>query len=221
MISLLFDIDGTLLDTKGAGVGPFERALRTVGGRKYVLDRNAHRGKTDYEIAGTFVGPELSQEVVELYSKELEDCLALGSVSPLPGVLNTLLKLRQNSNLLLHILSGNCHLGAEVKLKAAGLSDLFEKPYFCATPIHRSRVSIAKQADSYLDVLDRRVVVGDTAHDGAAAMECALDFVAVTSGNFTEREASRYSPLFYASHPWSAEIFLSGLGRNVWQGQSF
>ena len=54
-IALIWDIDGTLLNTGGVGIIPFEMAVKTETGLFARLDRKRFSGFTDFLIAKTML----------------------------------------------------------------------------------------------------------------------------------------------------------------------
>lgn len=203
MIGLLFDIDGTLVDTGGAGVAPFERGLKEAIGQDVELVRDKNHGLTDYQIAFRFTdSAEEAVKAVSIYERELSRAIGIGTVKALGGVKQTLAGLASLPNFHLHILTGNTYLAAQIKLSSASIMDLFVRPFFCVQPEDESRVDILRRAVASCTDCQSFVVIGDTAFDAAAAEMLGIDFIAVTSNRFTTAAAAAYSNIGHMPHPW-------------------
>jgi phosphoglycolate phosphatase-like HAD superfamily hydrolase len=121
---ILWDIDGTLIVSHGAGVRAMERALREHFGRPGDLSRVDWAGRTDTWIAGEVfaqVGipdtPENRQAFFEAYFRLLPLELAAGpNGRVLPGVLELLDTLHRRDDVAQGLLTGNLRKGAELKL---------------------------------------------------------------------------------------------------------
>ena len=129
---VLFDIDGTLLHSGGAGRRAIVTALGDHLGDPTAFDRVRFDGKTDPQIlaelfaeAGHAEPPDddrvaaLCEAYVELLEAELARTGHLSSL--LPGVTGLLDRLEQESGVLLGLLTGNLRAGAALKLRAAGI----------------------------------------------------------------------------------------------------
>jgi len=123
---VLFDIDGTLLLTAGAGRRALVAALSAEVGRSDAFDRIRFDGKTDPQIvaelleaAGQVVSRE-SERVARLCRRYLE-FLALELERPttrtmlMPGVLPLLDRLESRTDAVLGLLTGNLEPGAALK----------------------------------------------------------------------------------------------------------
>lgn len=132
---VLFDIDGTLLWTDGAGRRAVHRALVAEAGSAGPIDSYRFDGKTDPQIItdllrlGGHPDPdraELVAAVSDRYLALLAEELALtpGATRLLPGVTELLAALEpheQSGRALVGLLTGNLAAGAVLKLQAGGL----------------------------------------------------------------------------------------------------
>src|SRR6185295_17286947 len=131
---ILFDIDGTLLWTAGAGRRAIHQALLDEMGTAGPIDGYRFDGKTDPQIIRelmTAAGHPHAESVshiahvceryVTLLAGELTSAPP-GSTSVYPGVLPLLDRLDARPDVLVGLLTGNVVGGAELKLAAAGLS---------------------------------------------------------------------------------------------------
>ena len=132
---ILFDIDGTLLLTDGAGRRAVGRALVAEAGTAGPIDTYRLDGKTDPQIVGDLLAlaghPDAQDEAriaavcsryVEMLREELDR--APSATRLMPGVgalLEALRPLEARGAALVGLLTGNLVSGAELKLRSAGL----------------------------------------------------------------------------------------------------
>ncbi|HKW12647.1 MAG TPA: HAD hydrolase-like protein [Gemmatimonadaceae bacterium] len=197
----MFDIDGTLLLTDGAGRRAIHRALIEIFGATGPAD---HRfdGKTDPQIVRELMHDvghadehidSRMQELFGLYvtclREELRD--PEHRAAPLPGVIELLDKLAERDEVALGLLTGNLVDGARAKLEAVGIdpdifvvgaygSDHERRPELPAIAQRRAREVLG------FDIPGRNVVViGDTPAD----MECGRDIgaraIGVATGHYS------------------------------------
>lgn len=197
---ILFDIDGTLLATDGAGRRAFERCLRAAFGRTGPIEAYDFHGKTDPQIVYDLLGhegvPRLEVEVAlpafwQAYgaalAEELEVSRAKGGVRPLPGVRALLDHLGRRGDLVLALLTGNVEAGAQLKLGAAGLDGRFAfGAYGSDSAVRTELPAVAfRRAREHtgIEFAGRdSVIVGDTPDDVACARTCGALGVAVATG---------------------------------------
>ena len=84
LINLIWDIDGTLLNTKGLGAGPFCDAFTHHTGKGAIIDKKKLSGFTDYEIALSLMRDAgiqenffLAEKILKSFSTRLEKVLAI------------------------------------------------------------------------------------------------------------------------------------------------
>jgi len=210
---VLFDIDGTLVLTKGAGRRALAAALLRVYGTAGLIDAYDFRGKTDPRIVADLMGAAgLAPEVIhaglgecfEAYARGLVGEIGDGQcVTLLPGVAALVRRLDTTEGVVLGLLTGNIEEGARIKLAPTGLWPYFRTGAFGSDDGDRRRLpSLAARRAQALtghafrpeDVL----VIGDTPLD----IECARAFgavaVAVATGfhPYAELEALKPDLLF-------------------------
>jgi phosphoglycolate phosphatase-like HAD superfamily hydrolase len=204
---ILFDIDGTLIDTAGAGRRAVERAfceVFDVENGSEVVDGVPFAGLTDWRIfeslgraAGaapsTFerLWPDLQRAYVRALGAEMERPDPRRRV--LPGVRRLLEDLTRRDGVHIGLLTGNLERGARIKLAPFGLNRFFRSGGFGSD--HRDRREVARVACRKLSALtgipfsgSSVVVVGDTAHDVDCARANDFRAVAVHTG-WSSREA--------------------------------
>ena len=129
---LLFDIDGTLIDSKGAGGGALLQAARELFRRSDIQPVPLH-GRTDrgimselLEAAGIPATSENLKQLSERYFELLEENLKLRGGLVLPGVFELLDQLVQDPRCHLGIVTGNMPQSAQIKLNHFRLWDYFK-----------------------------------------------------------------------------------------------
>jgi phosphoglycolate phosphatase-like HAD superfamily hydrolase len=207
---LLWDIDGTLLDTGGSGVEPFKRAVEKYLGGMVKFDRANMAGKTDYQIVDDlrkktttkFPTAFIEHMILREYAFGLRNTLKVNPVEILGDARAALENLSSSSVFELGILTGNCRRGMEAKLESAGLSDLFlETKLFYATRVLRTREQILRNALSR--VMQRVVLIGDTPSDVRAAIQLSTPILSIATGFFKYAELSELNPNRCLDKGWS------------------
>jgi len=191
----LFDIDGTLIRTRGAGVRAFERAAAT----QFQVVNGTHNvefaGRTDASLVreiftkhGVAPSPANLARFFECYVFWLDHLLDAIQGGPCPGVWPFLTALRALPEPpLLGLLTGNIRLGAEIKLRRYGMWELFVVGAFGDDHEDRNHLAaLARQRGSR--VLGRELagaevlVVGDTRHDVECGRAIGGRTLAVATG---------------------------------------
>ena len=191
----LFDIDGTILSTRGAGREALDEAFLRVCGWPDATRGVPIGGSTDGAIvrgvAARFGhdwtdGPAPYDEAAfeDAYLTALRRRLAVpGRVELCPGVVEILDALAGRAHLAL--LTGNWVAGARVKLGAVGLADRFGVGAYGGDAVDRNAlVPVAqRRADAAGLCYARTVVIGDTPADVACARAGGALAVAVETGH--------------------------------------
>src|SRR4051812_1811274 len=132
MLTLLFDIDGTLIRTHGAGKAAMEGALQKAFGVGEVNQSVPYSGRTDRAIGRDLLrvhGLDPSAENVKLltdtYLSLLPGELDRRGGEVCPGVREVIDATHQRPDVLLGLLTGNIRRGAELKLGHFGLWQFF------------------------------------------------------------------------------------------------
>jgi len=192
---LLFDIDGTILLSGGAGRRAFERAFTDVTGSSNVLSEFTFGGMTDHGIArlgleklGREVDDRTVQHLFERYLVALADELErTPKFVIMPGVHALVERLTGHAHVALGLGTGNLKRGAEAKLGRAKLWQPFTFGGFGCDHEVRSEL-IRAGADRGAALLGRPrsecrvVVIGDTVRDVDAAHAIGAECVAVETG---------------------------------------
>lgn len=193
MIAVLFDIDGTLLHTGGAGKLAFQRTLSQDFGIDDYHDVEVH-GRTDRAIisdlfaaVGIDLSPPTWQRFTDEYTRRLPGCLAESRGTCLPGVGELLQRLDSSSNIGVGLLTGNMEQAARHKLDHFGLSEFFAFGGFGDRHASRNLVAVEAKASARLSLGDRFTdqdlwVVGDTIHDVNCARHIRAKSILVQTG---------------------------------------
>src|SRR5262249_38700737 len=132
MTIFLFDIDGTLISSGGAGKAALEAAMASEFGFQEMRARVEFSGRTDraimrdlFTMHGIDDSPENYQRLLAAYLGHLPECLkrCLGKV--LPGIAPLLETLRNRDKSVVGLLTGNVRAGARAKLSHFDLFHLF------------------------------------------------------------------------------------------------
>jgi phosphoglycolate phosphatase len=209
VLLVLWDIDGTLVDSAGHGRHAFEEAYEEVVGGPFSWVEYA--GRTDHQIAREMLEgsdpsrmegsdplehlPEMLEQLEMKLATRRELIAAEGRVYP--GVPETLAALHEADGVVNSLLTGNIEANAAVKVGAFGLDrwlDLEAGAYGSDPHERRSDlVAVAREraAERYGEPTGA-VLVGDTPLDVLAAREAGARAVAVATG-FADLDALRES----------------------------
>jgi phosphoglycolate phosphatase-like HAD superfamily hydrolase len=201
---VLFDIDGTILWTDGAGRRAVHRALEEVFGAP-APEGHEFDGKTDPQIVRELMQlagmardsitqrlPHALARYVELLGAELGDADHADKVYP--GVAALLDELEMRDDVLLGLLTGNVREGAVAKLTAVGIEpDRFRVGAFGSDHADRPELpAIARERAERLlghhvageDV----VVIGDTPADMGCGRGIGARAIGVATGRYSAQE---------------------------------
>ena len=219
MAVCLFDIDGTLLQSGGAGQAAMELALESVFGITAPTEGIAVAGRTDRAIVTdliTFHGVENVEEnwslFVDAYLERLPHELSSRDGLVLPGVEQLLAELYRRESLTMGLLTGNFRRGAELKLDHYQLHD-----YFCGGGFgddHFDRDDVAKA--SLADVRGKKDlpsdaevwVIGDTPADVKCGRAINATVIAVATGLHSIDDLEACDPDFLCEDFADVELIL-------------
>jgi phosphoglycolate phosphatase-like HAD superfamily hydrolase len=190
----LFDIDGTLLSSGGAGKAAMEAALREEFGLEAIRVQVPYSGRTDRAIGrdllrlhGLEESPRSWQRLRDGYLGRLPECLERHQGRVLPGIAALLEHLAARDNVAVGLLTGNVRAGARLKLGHYGLFHHFAFGGFGDEHFERDDVAHEALAEvrRHLNgdvLLDRIWVIGDTPLDVRCARTIGAKVVAVATG---------------------------------------
>ncbi|MDP6858551.1 MAG: HAD hydrolase-like protein [Verrucomicrobiales bacterium] len=214
---ILFDIDGTLLTTGGAGMKAFYSAIEN----NYPSQLKKSGGSLALDMAGSTdsglvieifeaLGIEDSVNERESFFAQYIQCLGDNISDPnyvgslMPGIAELLDRLSYEANngkLILGLLTGNIFEGAALKLKKYRVDK-----YFCFGAYgddHHDRNELGpialKRGGAYykMDLAEAPVtVIGDTPKEIYCARAIGAKVVAVASGSISYQELAKYDPDF-------------------------
>lgn len=198
---VLFDIDGTLLLTAGAGRRAILRAVGEVVDPDADIGRIRFDGKTDPQIVMELLSagrhptprePALVARLCDRYVAFLEQELSspAGGTTVLPGVGPLLDRLEQVPGVVLGLLTGNVVPGAALKLRSGGLqperfvvgaygSDSHRRPDLPAIAAERARPWFGHVPSG-----SAVVIIGDTPADVTCGRGIGARSVGVATGSY-------------------------------------
>jgi phosphoglycolate phosphatase len=203
----LFDIDGTLLSSGGAGKHALENAMLTEFGIDRITVHVPYSGRTDVAISrdllaahGVEPTEDRLQQLQNAYLQRLPEALVLKQGGVLPGVIPMLDRLvAMKGEVLVGLLTGNVRRGAEVKLGHFSIyhyfgfggfgdglltrDDVARSAWTAAQSLHPSELSPG-----------RTWVLGDTPLDISCARTIGAKVVAVTTGHHSKEELATHRP---------------------------
>jgi len=194
---VLFDIDGTLIRTGGAGVRAFAQTSALLHGRPGGTDGMTFHGRTDTSLVREYLRlhglPDTEEEIqrfLDVYVFLLGEELRRHAGEVCPGVEGFMAECRRlRPAPVMGLLTGNIRLGAELKLRAHGLWEHFELGGFADDHEDRDRIAEAawRRAEQHLGRTvspGRIVVIGDTPKDIGCARAIGARVLAVATGGF-------------------------------------
>ncbi|HTM43982.1 MAG TPA: HAD family hydrolase [Polyangiaceae bacterium] len=194
---LLFDLDGTLLLTHGAGVRCMQRAGQRIWGEQFSLDGIAFGGGLDPLILaealqnlGLELDPTLHERFQVVYEAELRGEFAQNpTVQVLPGIAALLEQARDHERSILGLLTGNYAPTGIAKLAAANIDpDWFRvKIWGDDGPTRPDLVRVAMERGGNI-APEHVVVIGDTPRDVDCAHKNGCSCVAVATGGYSRAE---------------------------------
>jgi phosphoglycolate phosphatase len=194
---LLFDIDGTLITTGGAGRRAITRAFETVYGRPDACDDFSFSGMTDRAIVrlgldaiGVTVSSATIDEVIGSYLRLLDEEVARVDEAQyrVHQGMHEAIAAGHANGCAVGLGTGNVQRGAMTKLKRVGLHERFDfggfgddhelRPELIRRGAERGAAKLGKSLDAV-----RVVVIGDTPKDIDAAKAIGAECVAVATGD--------------------------------------
>lgn len=222
---ILFDIDGTLVSTHGAGGRAFKRALRDLIGPDVELDIT-FAGGTDrgiarqgLECAGVEVSQEVVDRVLDAYLDYLVETLRETSeYTVFAGVVELLEELSGRQGLAVGLGTGNIERGARIKLGRGQLNDYFEFGGFGCDAEARPELirAGATRGAARLGVRlgeCRVLVIGDTTRDVAAARAIGAECLGVATGGASRDELEVCGATYCVTDLTDATVLDIVLGR--------
>ena len=208
---ILFDIDGTILLTAGAGRRAIVRAIGEDVGITGAFHGIRFDGKTDPQIVSELLSAAghapphdasrvaaLCERYVALLEHELTSAEVEATV--MPGIRELLDRLEEREDVLLGLLTGNLERGATLKLRAAGFaperftvgaygSDAADRAALPAIAAARAAEHLGREPAGHAVV-----IIGDTPADITCGIGIGARAIAVATGGYTVEDLSAHAP---------------------------
>jgi len=204
---VLFDIDGTILLTAGAGRRAITAALAEEMAAHDAFEHIRFDGKTDPQIVAELLQAarhpaasdmEYIRAVCHRYVALLEAELLEGRsrTTVMPGIFDLLDALEREAGVVLGLLTGNVARGAALKLGAAGLdparfrigaygSDSARRPDLPAIAAQRAQALFGREPRGA-----EVVIIGDTPADMTCGQTIGARAIGVATGSYAIGELS-------------------------------
>lgn len=194
---VLFDIDGTMMDSGGAGTRSMDLAFEEVFSVPHAFRDISMAGKTDIQIMkegltkhgldsrNGNIGP-----LCDAYLRRLRTEIDTSAKSLKPGILDSIRIMSGMDNVYLGLLTGNIEAGARIKLGAFSLNEYFPLGAFGNDDEDRNKllpVAAERFSSMYKKDIDYNncVVIGDTPRDVECAKIHGAYAVAVATGPYS------------------------------------
>lgn len=197
LMLVLWDVDHTLVETRGVGRAIFERAFLAATGTP-LHQRAAVTGRTDLDIMCESLrlnGVEPTNEMVSGLSRALIDgyegarAELAGRGRALPGAATTLAMLAADANVRQSLLTGNLREVARIKLDVFGLDRYLDLEAGGYGADHTDRAELVRHAQAratrhFGHPFDsaHTILVGDTPNDVRAAREAGVRIIGIATG---------------------------------------
>lgn len=206
---LLFDIDGTLMDSTGEGTISMGRALQDVYGTTGPIETYNMAGKTDWQIITELMQlAGLGTEMIEAsrpaafaaYAHHVEIAAVTFKMRLLPGVESLLERLANDPTFLMGLVTGNTREAVPHKLRTVGIDpSLFKFGAFGSEHIDRNTLpSLALYRLSQMlgsPVLpESALVIGDTPRDIICARHAGIKVLCAATGQYDRETLEALAP---------------------------
>ncbi|GAB4365410.1 MAG: HAD hydrolase-like protein [Calditrichia bacterium] len=206
---ILFDIDGTLISTRGVAAVLMAEAVSQVLHKPIQWTYLDFVGNTDRNILlsllrrNSGVGApleEMVQEALEVYLARLEGAMKTSGVARiLPGVKKLLRELSADHSFALGLLTGNVRRGAQYKLRPLKLESYFPIGAFGDDALKRDDLPpfAIQRAEKYYRCFFEREdtwIIGDSLNDIKCARNNHLRSLAVATGRMSTGELEQGHP---------------------------
>ena len=216
-VNLLWDIDGTLLDTHGLGVKPLENAIRVEYQNALSLIRGKFSGYTDFEIIAELSETDIDNptnhkcysRIVTAYTDSLRIVFERESATSIGDVPNVFLELANFPKITSYIGTGNYELTGWLKLQSAALDKFFSPESMFGGDLQRMRrPEIIKYAKNKLAGRGIPIIIGDSPSDVNAAKLNGVEIIGVPTGHHDFSTLSRLIPGRVLSPKWKVDELL-------------
>jgi phosphoglycolate phosphatase-like HAD superfamily hydrolase len=197
---ILFDIDGTLIDSGEAGSRALDIAFRELFSIQNAFDGVSMAGKTDIQIVkegiskyGLPSNNGIVPKIIDGYLKHLSIEINNDLKHLKPGIMEAIHAIKKNNgNFALGLLTGNIEKGARIKLEPFGLNSHFQSGAFGSD--HEDRNSLLPIAvERFITITGREIgfkdciIIGDTPRDVYCAKPYGAKCIAVATGPYASQ----------------------------------
>jgi phosphoglycolate phosphatase len=216
---ILWDIDGTLISSGGAGMRALRTGLSNAFGISDLLEDIDYAGRTDRwimrQIFSKFRLPATEENFTRLadaYLAALPSEMRDPRAKVLPGVKSLLATLGQSKHIAQGLLTGNLERGAKVKLGHHGIWEHFPFGAFADDSELRNELGphALRRAGARHGVVfppERVWIIGDTPHDIECARVIGANSLAVATGLHTVEALAAHRPTAVMADLSDAEAF--------------
>lgn len=209
MYAVLFDIDGTLLQTGGAGHVAFAETFRELFDISEIPPGIPFAGRSDRAISqeimkhcGVEPSVENWQRFYADYRQRLERVLTECDGTVLPGVVALMDTLSQDDHIAIGLLTGNTEFGAQAKTAAYGLAGRFAFGGYGDECTDRNQIAAVayREAERHAAATEGQsplcgtMVIGDTPADVECGRSIDAFVVAVSTGGSAHDELAACEP---------------------------
>lgn len=184
---VLFDIDGTLVESCDFDTTCFQAAIKDVLGVAIGTDWSRYQHVTDSGILAEIIeelglhsdSERIVKEVKEQFVNRVADYVSCQEVSPIPGAYKFLSQLVSRQNVSVAFATGGWAESARIKLNASGMN--FSAIPLASSSDHYSRIEIMRLAERLAGNgrYDSRTYFGDGPWDQKASETLGYNFVSV------------------------------------------
>ena len=221
---LLFDIDGTLITSGGAGEHSLKKTLKSQFKIDDELKDIEIAGMTDSGIVASILRkhkiPETTENVaayIDGYLHHLSTELPRRDGRLLPGVTALLEKLKAREHLILALLTGNVARGAELKLVHYGVWHYFEFGAFADDHHDRNELGAFARSRALekhgVEFAPAEIdVIGDTPRDIACGKAFGARTIAIATGSWSREKLAEHYPDFLFDDLSDVDAIIATLG---------
>jgi len=195
---ILFDIDGTIIDSGGAGTRSLNLAFKELFSIDNAFKGIAMAGKTDIQIVKEGIARYnlplengILSEVINSYLKNLVREMNNDKRHIKPGIKEALeMLISKNSDYQIGLLTGNIEQGARIKLDPFGLNQYFPSGAFGSDDEDRNKL-LPIAIERFGNISGKRInfkdciIVGDTPRDVYCAKPYGAYCIAVATGQYS------------------------------------
>jgi phosphoglycolate phosphatase len=199
--AILFDIDGTLLYTGGAGAVAWQRAFEELYGVEANIGEHTHAGMTDPEITEIVfrevVGREGTEQeragAIAAYLNHLGQAVEESKGYEVKPGIQELLPRLVGEGILLGIVTGNIESAAHLKLARGDLNRYFAFGGYGSdssdrTELTKKGIERGREVAGHPLDLEVTIAVGDTPRDIKAGHGAGIKVVGVATGKYSVEE---------------------------------